>query len=71
MSDTMKVSGPDTFLGYLVSMLNGSSESTFYVISVYFGVVGVRAVRHTLTACLITDAAGVVISTAMCHLFFG
>jgi spore maturation protein SpmA len=70
MTDTMKANGPDTFVGYLVSMLNGSSETTFYVLSVYFGAVGVRAVRHTLPACLITDAAGIVIATVMCHLFF-
>jgi spore maturation protein SpmA len=71
MTDTMKTNGPDTFVGYLVSMLNGSSETTFYVLSVYFGAVGVRAVRHTMAACLITDAAGIVIATVMCHLFFG
>jgi spore maturation protein B len=52
-------------------MLNGSSETTFYVLSLYFGVVGVKAIRHTLAACLITDAAGVIIATTMCHLFFG
>lgn len=71
MTDTMKANGPDSFVGYLVSMLNGSSETTFYVLSVYFGSVGVRAVRHTMAACLITDFAGVVIATVMCHLFFG
>jgi spore maturation protein SpmB len=71
MTDTLKANGPDTFLGYLVSMLNGSSETTFYVLSVYFGVVGVRAIRHTMLACLLTDAAGIVISTTMAHLFFG
>jgi spore maturation protein SpmA len=71
MTDTMHANGADSFVGYLVSMLNGSSETTFYVLSVYFGAVGVRAVRHTMAACLITDAAGVVIATVMCHLFFG
>jgi len=71
MTDTMRKYGPDSFIGYLVSMLNGSSETTFYVLSVYFGAVGVKAIRHTMAACLITDAAGVIIATTMCHLFFG
>lgn len=71
MTDTMKTHGPDSFVGYLVSMLNGSSETTFYVLSVYFGAVGIRAVRHTLAACLLTDAAGIVIATVMCRIFFG
>ncbi len=71
MTDTMRKYGPDSFIGYLVSMLNGSSETTFYVLSVYFGAVGVKAIRHTMAACLITDFAGIVIATTMCHLFFG
>lgn len=71
MTDTMRKYGPDSFIGYLTSMLNGSSETTFYVLSLYFGAVGVKAIRHTLAACLVTDAAGVVIATTMCHLFFG
>src|SRR6185436_17406304 len=53
MTDSMKAYGPDSYIGYLVSMLNGSSETTFYVLSVYFGAVGVKAVRHTLAACLV------------------
>ncbi|MBK7860777.1 MAG: spore maturation protein [Archangiaceae bacterium] len=71
MTDSLRKYGPDSFIGYLVSMLNGSSETTFYVLSLYFGAIGVKAIRHTLIACLLTDAAGVIIATAMCHLFFG
>ena len=70
MTDTMKTYGPDSFIGYLVSVLNGSMETTFYVLAVYFGSVQVRALRHTVIACLAADAAGIVGATVVCHLFF-
>lgn len=71
MTDTMKAFGPDSFVGYLVSLINGSSETTFYVLALYFGSVQVRAVRHTLAVCLLTDLVGLFITTAICHAFFG
>jgi spore maturation protein SpmB len=60
MTETMKIYGPDSFVGYLVSVMNGTSETTFYVLAVYFGSVRVRAIRHTLLACLTADLAGVI-----------
>jgi spore maturation protein SpmB len=60
--ETMKTYGPDSLVGYLVSVINGSSETTFYVLAVYFGSVGVRSVRHAVIACLAADAAGVLAS---------
>jgi spore maturation protein SpmA len=71
LAETMKTYGPDSFVGYLTSTINGSMETTFYVLAVYFGSVQVRALRHTVAACLITDFSGVVMSTVLCHLFFG
>lgn len=71
MKDTMEAHGPDSFVGYLVSVINGSMETTFYVLALYFGSVQVRATRHTLIACLSADLAGVIAATAICHLFFG
>ncbi len=71
MLDTMKTHGPDSFVGYLVSLINGSSETTFYVLALYFGAVQVKAVRHTLAACLVADAVGLVITLILCRLFFG
>lgn len=71
MTDTMRAYGPDSFVGYIVSLLNGSSETTFYVLTLYFGSVQVRAVRHTLAACLLSDLLMLVITTVSCHLFFG
>ena len=70
LAETMKTYGPDSFIGYLTSTINGSMETTFYVLAVYFGSVQVRALRHTVAACLITDLSGIVMSTVLCHLFF-
>jgi len=71
MSETMKTYGPDSFIGYLVCLLNAGTETTFYVLAVYFGSVQVRVLRHTLIACLTADLAGYVAATSLCHLFFG
>lgn len=71
MTETLKTHGPDSFVGYLVSVINGSSETTFYVIALYFGSVRVRAIRHTLLACLAADVAGTAASLVWCKLFFG
>jgi spore maturation protein SpmA len=71
MSETMKTHGPDSFIGYLVCLLNAGTETTFYVLAVYFGSVQVRVLRHTLVACLTADLAGYVAATALCHVFFG
>jgi spore maturation protein SpmA len=70
LAETMKTYGPDSFIGYLTSTINGSMETTFYVLAVYFGSVQVRALRHTVAACLVTDFSGIVMSTVLCHLFF-
>lgn len=71
MMETMKTNGVDSFVGYLVSLINGSSETTFYVLALYFGAVQVRAVRHTLAACLVADTIGLLITLGLTHLFFG
>jgi len=71
MSETMRTHGPDSFVGYLVCLLNAGTETTFYVLAVYFGSVQVRVLRHTLVACLTADLAGYVAATSLCHLFFG
>ena len=62
--------GPDSYTGYLVSTIYGSTETTFYVIAVYFGAVQVRRVRHALAAGLTADAAGVAASVFICSLLF-
>jgi spore maturation protein SpmA len=70
MTDTMKTYGPDSFIGFLVSIMNGSMETTFYVLAVYFGSVGVRATRHTLLPCLVADLVGITASVIWAHVFF-
>lgn len=70
MTETMSTYGPDSFVGFLVSVLNGSTETTFYVLAVYLGSVQVRAARHAVLACLAADAAGVVMATVWSRLFF-
>ncbi|MBW1748482.1 MAG: spore maturation protein, partial [Deltaproteobacteria bacterium] len=62
--------GPDSYTGYLVSTLQGSTETTFYVLAVYFGAVQVRRVRHALAAALTADVAGVIFAVLACSFFF-
>ena len=62
--------GPDTYTGYLVSTINGSTETTFYVLAVYFGSVGIRRTRHAVPAALLADLTGVVASIAAVTLLF-
>ncbi len=63
--------GPDSYTGYLVSTLQGSTETTFYVLAVYFGAVQVRRIRHSLAAALTADASGVIFAVLACSLFLG
>jgi len=63
--------GPDSYTGYLVSTLQGSTETTFYVLAVYFGAVQVRRIRHSLAAALTADATGVIFAVLACSFFLG
>ena len=62
--------GPDSYTGYLVSTLQGSTETTFYVLAVYFGAVQVRRIRHALAAGLTADLAGVIAAVAICSYLY-
>ena len=62
--------GPDSYTGLLVSTLQGSTETTFYVLAVYFGAVQVRRVRHALAAGLTADLAGVIAAVVICSVLF-
>ncbi len=63
--------GPDSYTGYLVSTLQGSTETTFYVLAVYFGAVGIRRIRHALVAALLADLAGVIGAVTACWYLYG
>ena len=70
MIDAMKTLGPDSFAGRLSCMFQGAADTTFYIIAVYFGSVGVKKTRHAVTCALIADAAGVIAAIAIAYLFF-
>ena len=61
----------DTFVGKLTSILQGSTETTFYVLAVYFGSVGIKNTRYAAVAGIIADLAGIIAAIAICYLFFG
>ncbi|KAB7628276.1 nucleoside recognition domain-containing protein [Alkalilimnicola sp. S0819] len=63
--------GPDTYVGYLVTTLQGSTETTFYVLAVYFGAVQIRRLRHALPAALSADLAGVIAAVVAVSWMFG
>ncbi len=71
MSELLRVHGPDTLVGRMASTMHGSTETTFYVLAVYFGAVGVRRTRHTLPSCLLADAAGLLAAVALCRVWWG
>jgi len=71
MAEIMTEHGADSFIGYLVSTFQGSTETTFYVLAVYFGAVGVKETRHALPACLLADTAGIVAAVFIVNVFFG
>jgi spore maturation protein SpmA len=63
--------GPDSYTGYLVSTLQGSTETTFYVLAVYFGAVHIRRIRHSLATALTADLAGVIGAVVACAYLYG
>lgn len=62
--------GPDSYVGYLVSTLQGSTETTFYVLAVYFGAIQVRRIRHALAAGLTADLAGIIGAVVACSYLY-
>ena len=66
MTEVMTVHGPDSLIGYMVSTFQGSTETTFYVLAVYFGAVQIRRIRHALAAGLTADFVGIAAAVAIC-----
>lgn len=71
MIETMNTFGVDSFPGLLAATLQGSTETTFYVLAVYFGAVGITRIRHGLGCALVADAAGIITAILVCYWFFG
>lgn len=71
MVDTMQVYGADSFAGRLASIVQGSTETTFYVLAVYFGSVGIKNIRHAAGCGIIADFAGIISAIIVAYWFFG
>lgn len=71
MIETMQAHGVDSFAGLAAATIQGSTETTFYVLAVYFGAVGIRRARHAVGCALVADVAGVVAAIVVCYWFFG
>jgi spore maturation protein SpmA len=71
MIDTMKTYGVDSFAGRLSAVLQGSSDTTFYVIAVYFGAVNIKNTRYAVGAMLLADLVGIITSIFLAYMFFG
>jgi spore maturation protein SpmB len=70
MIEAMQNYGPDSFAGRLASIFQGTTETTFYTLAVYYGAVNIRKTRHTVACGLIADLAGVVAAIFIAYLFF-
>lgn len=71
MIDTLNAQGVDSFTGNLASVFRGSADTTFYIIAVYFGAVGIKNTRYAVTTMLLADLAGIITAITMAYLFFG
>ena len=71
MVDAMSTYGADSFVGRLSCIFQGSTDTTFYILAVYFGSVGIRYTRHAVACGLLADLAGIIAATAICYMFFG
>jgi spore maturation protein SpmB len=71
MIDAMKTYGVDSFVGRLACIFQGSADTTFYIVALYFGSVGVRKTRYAISCGLIADVAGIVAAIAVAYVFFG
>lgn len=70
MVDAMTTYGADSFVGRLACLFQGATDTTFYILAVYFGSVGIRKTRHAVTCGLLADLAGIIAAIFICYLFF-
>lgn len=70
-AEIMQRYGPDSLLGLIASTMQGSSDTTFYILTVYFGAVGIKKIRYSMTVGLLADLAGFLASVLICKLVFG
>jgi len=70
-TDILTTSGPDSFVGRLASTMQGSTDTTLFILTLYFGSVGIRRTRHVLPVGLLADLAGFVAAITVCRIVFG
>ena len=70
MVDAMTTYGADSFVGRLACLFQGSTDTTFYILAVYFGSVGIKKTRHAVACGLLADLAGILAAVFLCYLFF-
>jgi spore maturation protein B len=71
MAETLKAEGPDSLIGRMVSVMMGSGETTFYVLAVYFGSVGITRTRQAVPAGIVADVVGILLSVWIVTWIFG
>jgi spore maturation protein SpmB len=71
MIDTMNTYGADSFAGRLAGIFQGSSDTTFYVVAVYFGSIGIKNTRYSIPSMLLADLVGILTAIGIAYLFFG
>lgn len=69
-SDTLKQYGPDSFIGIVASVIMGTTETIFYTLTVYFGAIGIKKIRHTLWAAIISDIVAILMAVNLVRLFY-
>lgn len=70
LNNIFETAGPDSFLGRLASVVQGSTDTTFYILTLYFGSIGIRKIKHALWAGLIADVAGIIAAILLTRFFF-
>ena len=71
MVDAMNTYGVDSFAGRLACIFQGATDTTFYILAIYFGSVGIKKTRHALTCGLLADLAGIIAAIIIGYIFFG
>ncbi|OHD81207.1 MAG: spore maturation protein [Spirochaetes bacterium RIFOXYC1_FULL_54_7] len=71
MTTLMKEFGPDSLIGRMACVMNGATDTTFYILAVYFGSIGVKKIRHSLSASLMADLAGILAAVVISNIMFG
>lgn len=70
LNNIFKINGPDSFIGILSSVMQGCTDTTFYIITLYFGSVGIKKIKYSLFVCLCADLIGIIMSIIVVNLLF-